>query len=544
MEAVVKKKPKKKLIITLIVIAVVIAGVFGACAAMGAAAKRSMETLSAMQTGQVEVRDLIRSVGATGKVISLQSEDLTVNLTGVEIETIHVSVGDVVQAGQELVTFNTQDIAENLEMAQRALNQTKKRYEISAADAQRGVEDAVRNGEFQVDVAAQNADAAYEAYLNGLDDLEALHDSRWEALRAWEDLEEEYDDMSLRLEEVEQELAQLQEELERLQEAQPEDTPADAQDATVMELLEEISALVQERIELSIALPQLETALASAEASYDQLETAIETMERSVESMYDGYTTAVKNYDNMVAAQASAVAAAKSGQQSVSVSVNTDQQQQQVDLYAEQLEKGVLTAPFGGVITAVNYEAGDLYAQGPILTIQDCSGFEISAQIGEYDISDISLGQKVLIKTDATREQELKGTVVFVSPTATVLPSAMGMQTVPTDPTYEVKISVDTDTDRLRLDMSANLSIIISQHEDCLTVPYNAVQTAEDGSRFVEVVGEDDTKTVVPVEVVMESNYYTEISGQLTEGQKVRLIDEDSSIAAVFEAMASGMGGF
>ena len=42
------------------------------------------------------------------------------------------------------------------------------------------------------------------------------------------------------------------------------------------------------------------------------------------------------------------------------------------------------------------------------MTIQDCSAFEIEAQIGEYDISDIEKGQKVLIKTDATRDQDGK----------------------------------------------------------------------------------------------------------------------------------------
>ena len=203
------------------------------------------------------------------------------------------------------------------------------------------------------------------------------------------------------------------------------------------------------------------------------------------------------------------------------------------------VENGVLTAPFGGTVTAVNYDPGDTYMQGAVVTLQDCSSFEISAQIGQYDISDIALGQKVLIKTDATREQELEGTVVFISPTATV---TAGMQT--TDPTYEVKISVDTKTDRLRLDMSANLSIIIAQHENCLTVPYNAVQTAEDGSRFVEVVGEDESLTVVPVKVVLESNYYTEVSGDLTEGQQVRVVSEGSSMLDMFEAMGMEMGGF
>lgn len=531
-----KKKSKKKLIITLVVIALVIAGIFGACTAMGHAAQKRLEAMTAMQTGQVEVRDLISSVGATGKVISLQSKDLTANLSGVEISEIYVEVGDTVEAGQKLAAFDTEDIADDLTMAQRALYQSQQRNEISATDAQRNVDDAVRNSDYQVDAAAQNVDTAYENYLNSQYDLDELCRKRSEAEYDWFDARDEYNRQYRRLEEVERSLPQMQSELEQLQLIE---NPSEEQLNRMSQLPVEIAALEQEKLALNTSIPQAEAALKQMEAAYEQADTAVKNMERSVNTMYTTYTSAVKNYDNMVAAQASSVAAAQSGQKTVAASANTDQQQKQVNLYADQLEKGVLTAPFGGIITAVNYDPGDTYLQGPVLTVQDCSGFEISAQIGQYDISDIELGQKVLIKTDATREQELEGTVVFISPTATV---TAGMQTA--DPTYEVKISVDTQTDRLRLDMSANLSIIISEHKRCLTVPYNAVQIAEDGSRFVEVVGEDESLTVVPVEVILESNYYTEVSGQLKEGQQVRVVTEGSSMLDMFEAMGAEMGGF
>lgn len=520
----VKEKSKKKLIVTLVIIVLVLAVILGACSALAAKAKKSLEAMTAMETGEVEVRDLISSVGATGKVISLRSKDLTANLTGVEISQIHVEVGDVVEAGQELAAFDTEDIADDLTMAQRALYQSQQRNEISATDAQRNVDDALRNSDYQIDNAAQNVDTAQENYLNAQIDLDELCRDRMDAEREWLDAQSEYNYQLRQQWEVEEALNYLQ----SLPEAE-----------LTEEQLQQQAELNTRKAELAASVPQAEAALTQKEAALEQADNAVKNMERSVTTMYNSYTAAVKNYDNMVAAQASSVAAAQSGQKSVAVSANTDQQQKQVDLYADQLEKGVLTAPFSGTVTAVNYDPGDTYMQGAIVTLQDCSSFEISAQIGQYDISDIALGQKVLIKTDATREQELEGTVVFISPTATV---TAGMPS--TDPTYEVKISVDTKTDRLRLDMSANLSIIIAQHENCLTVPYNAVQTAEDGSRFVEVVGEDDTLTVVPVKVLLESNYYTEVSGELTEGQKVRVVSEGSSMLDMFEAMGMEMGGF
>ena len=533
----VQKKPKKKLIITLVIITVIIGVIFAACSALTAKAKKSLEALTAMEVGQVEVRDLISSVGATGKVISLRSKDLTANLSGVEISQIHVEVGDLVKEGQELAVFDTEDIADDLTRAQRALYQSQQRNELSAGDAQRNVDDAIRNSDFQVDTAARNVDTAYENYTNTQEDLADLCADRNTAWQEWQDAIHEYDRQYWRKTDIQQRiLPQLEQELENLQALAPE-TMTQEQLDRLTQLPTELGELQQEAASLEASVPQAEAAAKAAESAYDQMDSTVKNTERSLDTMYSNYETAVKNYDNMVAAQASSVAAAQSGKESVAISANTDQQQKQVELYADQLEKSALIAPFGGIVTAVNYDPGDTYLQGPILTIQDCSGFEISAQIGQYDIPDIALGQKVLIKTDATREQELEGTVVFISPTATV-----GMQAA--DPTYEVKISVDTPTDRLRLDMSANLSIIVSEHKNCLTVPYNAVQTAEDGSHFVEVVGEDESLTVVPVTIVLESNYYTEVSGDLTKGQTVRVLSGDNSVSAMFEAMVSGMEGF
>ena len=487
------KKSKKKLIVTLSVIVVVIVGLCVGCSAMVNSARDAMmQAMNAQQTDLVTVRALTKSIGATGKVVSLQSKDVSAALSGVEITDVAVEVGDSVTQGQILVQLDTEDIAEKLAAARRALSQTQGQYAISAENAQRQVDDALRGGEYSVEMAETNVEAAYKAYLDAWDALEDAEEAEDDAYDAWVDAEDEL------------------EKIEKQEDALP------------------------------AAIEQAEMKVQQAEAAYEQAQKGVEQAAKSIDTLYDQYETAQKNYENTVATGESSVASAQAAQQSAALSVNTDQQQMQIDALAEQLEDGVLTAPFDGIVTAVNYDPGDTYLQGAIVTVQDCSGFEVKAQIGEYDISDIALGQKVLIKTEATREQELEGTVVFVSPTATV--DLTGMQT---DPTYEVRIRVDTASDRLRLDMSATLSIIIRQVEDALTVPYNAVQTAEDGSTFVEVVHDDETTTTVPVEVVMESNYYTQIRGDVKEGQTVRLVrQQGTDIFAEMMEMSPMAGGF
>ena len=259
-------------------------------------------------------------------------------------------------------------------------------------------------------------------------------------------------------------------------------------------------------------------------------------LEAKLEMYKPAYEAAVEAYETAVESKESGIKSAQNNYKTTTIRLNTTNEKSQVELYEEQLAEGIIKAPISGIVTAVNFEKGDSYMQGsPIITIQDCSSFEVAAYIGEYDISDIVKGQKVLIKTDATGDTELEGTVVFVSPTAAT--SLTGG-----DVTYLVRISVDTPNDRLRLDMSASLSIIIEQHENALTVPYNAVQEDEQGNTYVEVMEEDGTTTKVPVTVVLESNYYTEIkSDSLTEGQKVRVINAESN--GLFDLLG-GRGGF
>ena len=105
------------------------------------------------------------------------------------------------------------------------------------------------------------------------------------------------------------------------------------------------------------------------------------------------------------------------------------------------------------------------------------------------------------------------------------------------DVTYQIKVAINTDTDRLRLGMTAKMNIVLSEVEHVLTVPYDAVQTDENGNDVVyvmeSVTGEDGQVTqqqrAVPVTVGTEGDYYVEIiSDEITEGMTVVVPQEDA----------------
>ena len=445
-----REKNKKRRIIIIVVLAVV--AILGLSIANGVnKAKEAMEEMVAtMQTGEVASRSLIKSVGATGKITSIESKSITAAISGAEIAEVKVEIGDVVTEGQELVLFDTTDIEENLANAKKNLSNSSTVNSITREEAKKNLDKTLENIDKQIETAKESLDNC--DYVKAADYVWAINNGY----------------------------------------ANPADKEAEIDRMNRLYLENEYCKMEYEKLQ-------------------EAYEEAVEAKESSIKTAQNTYTKTTINLD-------------------------TTTQKKQVELYEDQLAEGIVKAPISGTVTAVNFDAGDTYIQGsPIVTIQDCSAFEVEAYIGEYDISDIEKGQKVLIKTDATGDEELEGTVVFVSPTAAT-------NLTGGDVTYLVRISVDTPNERLRLDMSASLSIIIEQHENALTVPYNAVQEDEQGNTYVEVMAEDGTTTKVPVTVVLESNYYTEIkSDSLTEGQKVRVINAESN--GIFDLMG-GRGGF
>lgn len=121
----------------------------------------------------------------------------------------------------------------------------------------------------------------------------------------------------------------------------------------------------------------------------------------------------------------------------------------------KQIEECTVKAPISGVITSLNVEEGDSYSStnnSAIAVIENIGAYEVEAEIDEYDISKIAVGQTVVIKTNGTGETELAGTVSEVAPRATSTDSTNS------DVTYKVTISIDTPCEDLRMDMTASVS--------------------------------------------------------------------------------------
>lgn len=201
--------------------------------------------------------------------------------------------------------------------------------------------------------------------------------------------------------------------------------------------------------------------------------------------------------------------------------------ERQVKQAKETLEKCSVTASMSGTVTAIGATAGDIYNGTDLIEISDCSNFRVTTTVDEYDISNVKEGQKVVILTDATGEDELEGKITYVAKTmgsslsgnsagsgsAETSGASMGNSGTSSSSGYEVRIKVKTDNEKLRVGMTAKCSIILKEVNDVFAVPYDAIHTNTNGDTVLYVKDDAGMRSEVVVSKGMESDYYVEVSG-------------------------------
>lgn len=245
------------------------------------------------------------------------------------------------------------------------------------------------------------------------------------------------------------------------------------------------------------------------------------------------------------------------------VDATVDRYEEQIDNLEDQIEDATVRAGISGTITALNVTEGSNFSGGTIASIEAVDTFIVEAQIDEYDIADIAVGMKVLIKTDATRDAELEGVITYVAARATDTGSSslgglsglMGsgvssMTSSSGSASYLVKIELKEQNDRLRLGMNAKVSIITEESVEAWSVPYDAVHVREDGTTYLEVItGEDEDGNYVTremdVTVGIQGTYYIEvISPEITDGIQIWIpaAQGTSSLSDLLNMMGADAG--
>jgi HlyD family secretion protein len=150
---------------------------------------------------------------------------------------------------------------------------------------------------------------------------------------------------------------------------------------------------------------------------------------------------------------------------------------------ADLVRRARFVAPFDGVVSALNVEAGEVVITGTmnnpgteILTVSDMSRMLVRAEVDETDMVDMKLGQKAKITVDALPDTSFSGTVTEIGNTAKrSLTSTVEGQT-----NFEVKVVFDTNVPQVRPGMTADVDIETGTHKKTLGLPIQAVVVRTD----------------------------------------------------------------
>lgn len=183
-----------------------------------------------------------------------------------------------------------------------------------------------------------------------------------------------------------------------------------------------------------------------------------------------------------------------------------------------QNENTFVKAQFSGVISAKNFEDGEMYTGQPILQLTQINRLKAIINVPESYFPLVKQGMKVEIASDIYPDQVFPATIEIVYPTVDVATH-----------TFQVKLNIPNASEKIRPGMYVRTSLALGEM-DAMVVPYQAVLkltgsndryvfTNQDGKahRVAVTLGQrfDDRIEILPV-----------VPGDLKEGDQLIVVGQ------------------
>ena len=178
--------------------------------------------------------------------------------------------------------------------------------------------------------------------------------------------------------------------------------------------------------------------------------------------------------------------------------------------YRNLLENTVLRSPIDGIVTARNYDAGDMYAMAaPVYVVQQITPVKLKVNVSEKLFTQIKKGMEVDVKLDVYGEENFKGKVSLVYPTIDA-----GTRTFP------VEITIANANQRVRPGMFARVTFSYGTAEHVVVPDKAVVKQTGSGDRYV-YVNNNGTIEFKKVELGRRLGTEYELIGGVASGDNV-----------------------
>ncbi|MGX8712476.1 MAG: efflux RND transporter periplasmic adaptor subunit [bacterium] len=194
-------------------------------------------------------------------------------------------------------------------------------------------------------------------------------------------------------------------------------------------------------------------------------------------------------------------------------------------------ENTFVKAQFAGVISAKNYEDGEMYAGQPILTLTQINRLKAIISIPETYFPLVHAGMKVNVESDIYPGKTFPATIEIVYPTVD-----------PASHTFQAKLNIPNSSEKIRPGMYVRASFGVGE-VNTIVVPYQSVlKLTGSNDRYVFVNDEgtarrvavtlgqrfDDRIEIIPIESgAIKAGDQLVVTGQarLVDGDKLEIVE-------------------
>ena len=180
--------------------------------------------------------------------------------------------------------------------------------------------------------------------------------------------------------------------------------------------------------------------------------------------------------------------------------------------YKQLATNTTLVAPISGVVTARNYDNGDMYSGAmPVLTVEQTNPVKLLCNVSEEHYKEVARGQHVDVTLDAYEGESFEGTVSIVYPSVDA-----------TTHTFPVEVTIKNPEQKVRPGMFARATLDFGSQTHVVVPDEALVKQIGAGDRYVYVYN-PSTQTVSynKVELGKHLEAYYEILSGVESGDQV-----------------------
>ncbi len=169
-----------------------------------------------------------------------------------------------------------------------------------------------------------------------------------------------------------------------------------------------------------------------------------------------------------------------------------------------------LLSPIDGIITARNYDKGDMYSQNPILVVEQISPVKLIINVSEAYYKFVKKGMTADIKLDVFGNENFGGKVSLVHPTIDS-----------NTRTFPVEITINNQDRRVRPGMFARATLNFGTINNIVVPDQAVIKQSGSADRFIYILQQDGTVKYQKVELgrLMESAF--EVISGIENGDQV-----------------------